>query len=31
MYKRIIDIKNRLDDANFLLGARQTGKYSTIV
>ena len=26
MYKRIIDIKNRLDDANFLLGARQTGK-----
>ena len=26
MYKRIIDIQNRLDDANFLLGARQTGK-----
>ena len=26
MYKRVIDIKNRLDDANFLLGARQTGK-----
>ena len=26
MYKRILDLKNRLDDANFLLGARQTGK-----
>ena len=26
MYKRVIDIKNRLDDATFLLGARQTGK-----
>lgn len=26
MYKRILDIQNRLDDANFLLGARQTGK-----
>ena len=26
MYKRVIDIQNRLDDATFLLGARQTGK-----
>lgn len=26
MYKRILDIESRLDDANFLLGARQTGK-----
>lgn len=26
MYKRILDVINRLDDANFLLGARQTGK-----
>lgn len=26
MYKRIFDLENRLDDANFLLGARQTGK-----
>lgn len=26
MYKRIFDLANRLDDANFLLGARQTGK-----
>ncbi len=26
MYKRIIGIENRLDDAVFLLGARQTGK-----
>ena len=26
MYKRFLDIESRLDDANFLLGARQTGK-----
>ena len=26
MYRRILDIENRLDDATFLLGARQTGK-----
>lgn len=26
MYKRILNIESRLDDANFLLGARQTGK-----
>lgn len=26
MYKRILDIENRLDEGNFLLGARQTGK-----
>ena len=26
MYKRILEIENMLDEGNFLLGARQTGK-----
>jgi len=30
MYKRILDIENRLDDGAFLFGARQTGK-STLI
>ena len=26
MYKRVLEIENMLDEGNFLLGARQTGK-----